>query len=517
LVLYEMHLGTFTPQGTWAAAMEQLPELADLGITALEIMPIAEMPGKFGWGYDGVNLFAPTRLYGSPDDVRRFVDRAHQLGLMVILDVVYNHLGPDGNYLAQFSDHYFSAKQSEWGAAINFDGEGSGPVREYFITNAAYWISEYHFDGLRLDATHQIFDQSQTHVIAEIADAARAAAPHRRIYIVAENEAQRAQHVRPRAASGYGLDAIWNDDFHHSAMVAATGKAECYYMDYRGAPQEFISAAKYGFLFQGGWYDWQQQRRGTPALDLLPQNFVIFLQNHDQLANTLQGLRLHQLTSPGRFRALTALLLLLPSAPMLFQGQEFCASSPFLYFADHNPELAPLVREGRGKFLQQFRTISARESQGLLDDPGSPATFERSKLDLGERGKNVGAYSLHRDLLHLRRDDATFRDPVRFDGAVLDHEAFVLRYFSAQGDDRLVLVNLGRELYLRPAPEPLLAPVTGGGWSTLWSSDSPVYGGTGTPDELETADNWIVPGHATVVLCPSDDPSLHHVRISEKN
>jgi maltooligosyltrehalose trehalohydrolase len=475
------------------------------------------MPGKFGWGYDGVNLFAPTRLYGSPDDVRRFIDRAHELGLMVILDVVYNHLGPDGNYLSQFSDHYFSTKQSEWGAAINFDGDGSGPVREFFITNAAYWISEFHFDGLRLDATHQIFDQSPTHVLAEIAAAARAAAPHRRIYIVAENEAQRAVHVRPREAGGYGLDAIWNDDFHHSAMVAATGKAECYYMDYRGAPQEFISAAKYGFLFQGGWYDWQQQRRGTPALDLSPTNFVIFLQNHDQLANTLQGLRLHQLTSPGRFRALTALLLLLPSTPLLFQGQEFCASSPFLYFADHNPELAPLVREGRGKFLGQFRTISARETQGLLDDPGSPGTYECSKLDLSERDKNIEAYCLHRDLLRLRREEPVFCEPARFDGAVLGEEAFVLRYFSAEGDDRLLLVNLGRELYLRPAPEPLLAPVMGAGWSTVWSSDSPIYGGIGTPDELETADNWIIPGHAAVVLRPSDDSSLHHVRISEKH
>ncbi|HEY8994323.1 MAG TPA: malto-oligosyltrehalose trehalohydrolase [Lacunisphaera sp.] len=517
LVLYEMHLGTFTREGTWRAAMEQLPELAELGITAIELMPIAEMPGQFGWGYDGVNLFAPTRLYGSPTDVRLFVDRAHQLGLMVILDVVYNHLGPDGNYLAQFSDHYFSAKQSEWGAAINFDDTHAGPVREYFISNAAYWISEFHFDGLRLDATHQIFDHSPKHIISEIAAAARTAAPHRLIYLVAENEAQRSVHIRPRELGGYGLDAIWNDDFHHSAMVAATGKAECYYLDYRGAPQEFISAAKYGFLFQGGWYDWQQKRRGTPALDLSPQNFVIFLQNHDQLANTLQGLRLHQLTSPGRFRALTALLLLLPSTPLLFQGQEFCASSPFLYFADHKPELSSLVREGRAKFLQQFRTISARETQGLLDDPGSVATFECSKLDFGEREKNLGAYTLHRDLLRLRREDATFRAPARFDGAVLDQEAFVLRFFSAQGDDRLLLVNLGRELYLRPAPEPLLAPVSGGGWSTLWSSDSPVYGGTGTPDELETADNWIIPGHAAVVLRPSADPSLHHVRISEKH
>lgn len=516
LVLYEMHLGTFTPAGTWAAATEQLPRLAALGVTGLEIMPIAEMPGRHGWGYDGVNLFAPTRLYGAPDDARRFVDRAHQLGLMVILDVVYNHLGPDGNYLAQFSDHYFSAQQSEWGAALNFDGPHAAPVREFFITNAAYWIAEYHFDGLRLDATHQIFDRSPVHVVTEIAAAARAAAPHRRIYIVAEDETQRASLVRPREAGGCGLDAIWNDDFHHAARVAATGRAEAYFMDYAGRPQEFVSAAKYGFLFQGGWHEWQQKRRGTPALDLAPENFVIFLENHDQLANTLTGRRLHELTSPGRYRALTALLLLQPSTPLLFQGQEFCASSPFLYFADHHAELAPLVRAGRSGFLKQFRTIAGRDACDRLDDPGAAATFGRSKLDLTEIGKHAGAVRLHADLLRLRRDDPGLRAPVRLDGAVLGAEAFVLRYFAGDGEDRLLLVNLGADLRLHPAPEPLLAPPAGRGWATLWSSEDPVYGGTGTPDELETADNWSIPGHAAFVLRPSGDSALRHVRLKEK-
>ncbi len=515
LVIYEMHLGTFTPAGTWRAAMEELPALARLGITALEIMPIAEMPGRFGWGYDGVNMFAPTRLYGSPDDVRSFVDRAHQLGLAVILDVVYNHFGPDGNYLTQFAEGYFSKKASEWGDGINFDGPDAGPVREFYRTNAAYWIREFHFDGLRLDATHQIWDESETHILTEITDAARAAAPHRRIYVVSENEAQQAIQARARAHGGYGLDAIWNDDFHHSAMVAATGKAECYYLDYQGAPQEFISAAKYGFLYQGSWYGWQQKRRGTPALDLRPDNFVVFLQNHDQIANTLLGLRLHQLTTPGRFRALTALLLLQPSTPMLFQGQEFCASAPFLYFADHHEELRRLVREGRAGFLSQFRTIAAPDAAGVLDDPGSPLTFERSKLDLAEREKNVGAMRLHEDLLRLRREDPAFSGPARLDGAVLGPETFVLRFFSKEGD-RLLFVNLGRELYLRASPEPLLAPLEGCGWVTAWSSESPVYGGGGTP-ELETRANWIIPGHAAFVLRPGDNNELPHAKLAEKD
>lgn len=516
LVLYEMHLGTFTPEGTWAAARAQLPELARLGITALEIMPIAEMPGKFGWGYDGVNLFAPTRLYGSPDEVRGFVNRAHELGLVVILDVVYNHLGPDGNYLTQFSTDYFSSAASEWGDAINFDGENSGPVREYYRMNAAYWIDEYHFDGLRLDATHQIFDRSEPSIIAEIAAAARAAAPGRQIYLVGENEAQQSRMLRSATAGGDGLDAVWNDDFHHAAIVAATGKSECYYLDYRGSPQEFISAAKYGFLYQGSWYGWQQKRRGTPAFDLTPENFVIFLQNHDQLANTLLGLRLHQLTSPGRYRALTALSLLQPATPLLFQGQEFCASTPFHYFADHHDELRPLIREGRRKFLSQFRSIASPGTADLLPDPADPATFARSKINLAERERHAGAYRLHADLLRLRREDPTLRAPARLDGAVLGPEAFVLRSFSADGHDRLLLVNLGRELYLQPAPEPLLAPLEGQGWSLLWSSEDPEYGGAGTP-EIETRANWIVPGHAAVVLRPSDDPQLPHARLTEKD
>lgn len=515
LVLYEMHLGTFTPAGTWLAALEHLPDLARLGITAVEIMPIAEMPGGFGWGYDGVNLFAPTRLYGPPHDVRTFVDRAHQLGLAVILDVVYNHLGPDGNYLPQFAEHYFSAQASEWGPAINFDGPHSGPVREFFLANAAYWIREFHFDGLRLDATHQIWDRSEPHILAEIARAARSAAPHRRVYLVAENEAQRSQHARAPDRGGYGLDAIWNDDFHHAAMVAATGRAEAYYLDYAGTPQEFISAAKYGFLFQGGWHHWQQQRRGSPALDLRPDNFVVFLQNHDQIANTLRGLRLHQLTSPGRFRALTALLLLQPATPLLFQGQEFCASSPFLYFADHHDELRPLVREGRRQFLLQFRTIAAPDARGWLDDPGDPGIFARSKLDHAERARHGAALQLHRDLLRLRREDPAFAQPEQLDGAVLGAEAFVLRYFHRAGD-RLLIVNLGREFQLRPSAEPLLAPPEGGGWEILWSSELPAYGGGGSP-EPETRAGWILPGHAAFALRPRAIADLPHARIAEKH
>jgi maltooligosyltrehalose trehalohydrolase len=504
-VIYEMHIGTFTRAGTWEAASRELDELAALGITVVEVMPVAEFPGRFGWGYDGVDLFAPTRLYGEPDDFRRFVDRAHAAGLGVILDVVYNHFGPDGNYLKQFAEHYFTDRyKNEWGEAINFDGAHSGPVREFFLANAGYWIDEFHLDGLRLDATQQMFDSSPENILAAIRRRVREAARGRATLLVAENEAQHAQLARPLERGGYGIDALWNDDFHHSAMVALTGRSEAYYTGYLGRPQELISAVKWGYLYQGQHNAWQKKQRGTPTFDLSPATFVTFIQNHDQVANSARGLRGHALTSPGRFRAMTALLLLAPETPMLFQGEEFAASSPFLFFADHSKELAKLVRAGRAKFLQQFRSIAAPEMQAILADPADPQTFERSKLDLSERQRHPGIYALHRDLLKLRRTDTVFRTqrPRGLDGAVLADEALVLRFFGDNQDDRLLLVNLGRDLHLDPAPEPLLGPPEQRQWAILWSSEDPRYDGGGTAP-LETAENWRLPGHAAVVLRPA--------------
>ncbi len=513
LVIYEMHLGTFTPEGTWRSAQRELARLKDLGVTTLEIMPIADFPGRFGWGYDGVDLFAPTRLYGTPNDARAFVNAAHELGLAMILDVVYNHIGPDGNYLPRFSADYFSCDyKCEWGEAINFDGRNSKPVREFFISNARYWISEFHFDGLRLDATQQIFDKTTSHVIKEITAAARAAAPGRSLFIVGENEPQHARLVRAPELGGFGLDALWNDDFHHAAAVAATGRREAYFTDYNGRPQEFISALKYGFLYQGQYYSWQKKRRGTATLDLGHKKFVTFIQNHDQVANSLRGYRIHQLTSPSQLRALTAVALLAPSIPMLFQGEEFAASAPFLFFADHHAELNKLVSKGRGEFLRQFRSIASEECRTLLMEPSAPATFEACKLDFSEREKNHHVHELYRDLLRIRHQDGSIKQPKFFDGAVLDDHAFLLRYFS--GDDRLLLVNLGPELRLNPAPEPLLASLEGMGWRVLWSSEDPKYGGCGTPP-LETTANWMIPAHCAILLRPDENPELADIELSQ--
>ncbi|CAO3400132.1 malto-oligosyltrehalose trehalohydrolase [Azospirillum palustre] len=510
-VIYEMHIGTFTAEGTWDAALAELPALADLGVTVLEVMPVSEFPGRFGWGYDGVNLFAPTRLYGDADAMRRFVNEAHRLGLAVILDVVYNHFGPDGNYLKCFADDYFTDRyKNEWGEAINFDGPDSEPVREFFLTNAAFWIEEYHLDGLRLDATQSIHDGSESqgkpHILTEISHAVRKAGGGRATILVGENEPQHASMVKPAAEGGCGLCAIWNDDLHHSAMVALTGRMEAYYTDYRGTPQEFVSAMKYGFLYQGQWYRWQGKRRGMPAFTVPRPAFVSFLQNHDQIANSARGLRLHELTAPGRLRAMTALILLGPGTPMLFQGQEFAASAPFLYFADHKAELAELVEKGRAEFLSQFPSIAEPAMQAALPKPHAEDSFTRCKLNHRERESNAAVWALHRDLLRLRREDSVFaaQRVGGLDGAVLGEEAFVLRFFGEEeGDDRLVLVNLGRDLTLRALADPLLAPPLDGAWTVLWSSEEPAYGGCGTAAVEQPDGAWRLPGHAALVLGPA--------------
>ncbi len=456
-IIYEMHIGTFTKEGTWHAATEQLAELAHIGITVIEMMPVADFPGEFGWGYDGVDFFAPSHLYGTPEDLRAFIDRAHSLGLALILDVVYNHFGPDGNYLGVFSDDYLvREKENEWGNAINFDGPNSGPVREFFITNGRYWIEEFHFDGFRFDATHAIRDQSSEYIIGAVGRAARKAAGSRSIILIAENDLQE------------------------------------------------VSAAKQGFLYQGQALSWQKALRGTPTFGISPEVFVSFIENHDQIANTGPGERLRFQTSPGRYRAMTALLLLGPWTPLLFQGEEFGASSPFLFFADiGDSSVRDAIRRGRAEWLAPFLSVTEEEARRRLPAPDYPGVFARCKLDFSEREKNRELYELHVDLLKLRREDSRFQQQIRggIDGAVLGPASFVLRYFSKENDDRLLVVNFGKSQVLEPAPEPLLAPASGCRWETLWTSDSPRYGGTGSA-AVATQEQWVLPAECAVALQP---------------
>jgi maltooligosyltrehalose trehalohydrolase len=502
-VFYELHLGTFTPEGTWAAAATRLPDVKAIGITTVEVMPVSEFPGRFGWGYDGVFPYAPCRIYGTPDDFRSFVDRAHQIGLGVILDVVYNHLGPAGCVHRQFAEHYFSnTYDNEWGDALNFDGPHSGPVREHFVQNAAHWVDEYHLDGLRLDAIQGIHDRSPEHIVATISTHARQAAGARSIVIVVENERQESVALHPTTEGGYGADAAWNDDFHHSAYVVLTGRSEAYFSDHRGAPQEFISCAKYGYLFQGQRYAWQRQPRGTRSDGVPPAAFVTFIENHDQVANTGDGSRIHTCSSPGTYRAMTALFLLLPGTPLLFQGQEFGASSPFLYFADHEGELAEAVHRGRVEFMGQFPSCASPEGQARVPVPHDPSVFERCKLRWTERDLHATHVRLHQDLLAMRREDGAFarQQPGAVDGAVLGAEAFVLRFGSPVPDEeRLLVVNFGADLVAGAFPEPLIAPPSGHAWQTRWSSEDPRYGGIGAPAIVSDV-GWHVPGRSATVL-----------------
>lgn len=511
-VIYEMHIGCFTPQGTWKAAESKFEMLRDIGITVLEVMPVADFDGEFGWGYDGVKWFAPTRNYGTPDDFRHFVDRAHQLGLAVILDVVYNHFGPTGNYTAAFSPFFISKRHpTEWGDAINYDGEGSQSVRDFVIDNVRYWMSEYHLDGLRLDATQTIYDDSSRHLLTDLSVAARAAAKTvhgetRNIILIAENETQEVRHVESVENNGFGLDGLWNDDFHHSCRVAATGHAEYYYADFAGTAQELVSTTRFGYLFQGQYSHSSKRWRGTPAWHVPGWRFVTFLQNHDQVANSAHGSRLPDLTSPGTYRALTTFWLLGPGTPMFFMGQEFGTRTPFRYFADHDVELATLVRNGRWESLRQFPRIAGGGGDPIvLPDPSDHTTFQACKLDWSAFEDNSPDVMLHRDLLKLRRSDATFsqQDKGMIQGAVINQDCFVLRWHNESDGarhDRLLLVNLARDLHWRPSAEPLVAPVPNRNWKIMFSSEDPQYGGSGTA-LLNTSD-WHIPGHASIVMAP---------------
>ncbi len=506
-VLYEMHIGTFTREGTWEAAAKQLPKLREIGITCLEIMPINEFEGEFGWGYDGTLLYAPTRIYGGPDDVRAFVNTAHGLGLGVILDVVYNHFG-HGERFSEFTpDYYTDRHANDWGKSINFDGPNAHGVRDYMAYNAAYWIDEYHFDGLRLDATQALFDDSDDHIVAQIAREARKAAGGRQIVLVSENEPQETRMVRSPDNGGYGLDALWNDDFHHSASVALTGRRDGYYHDHKGLASEFVSAAKYGYLFQGQRHSWQNAPRGSSGFDLAARNFVHFLQNHDQIANLGVGTRLSGRASPARVRAMTAIHLLGPQSPMLFQGQEFGATTPFYYFADRTGEMADKVRKGRLDSLSQFLNLTDKAVIARMPDPCARSTFDAVKLDWTEWDRHKPIVALHRDLLAMRRSHVAFAaQPAAragmLDGSVLSPSAFLLRYFADQPrDERLLIVNYGMDLDIDSLPDPLFAPLAGQQWEVIWSSEDAVYGGSGRrPYDFHKP--WRLSADIALVLAP---------------
>lgn len=471
LVVYEVHVGTFTPEGTFDAAAGELGRLRDLGVSAIEIMPVAEFPGGRNWGYDGVDLFAPTRNYGGPEGLRRLVDAAHGIGVGVILDVVYNHLGPDGNYLTQFARDYFNPHHhTPWGDAINYDGRNSHMVRRLVVDNACYWLREYHIDGLRLDATFAIMDESPRHILADITDAARRAV-ERDVVLVAETHEHEPRYVRPTAEAGFGFDAMWSDDFHHAVHTRVTGERDGYYASFPGTLESLARAINDGWLT-----DDRASTRSMPATA-----FVYALQNHDQVGNRALGERLAHLVPADTYRACSALLLLLPYTPLLFMGDEWAASSPFQYFTDHNEELGRLVTEGRRKEFAHFPSFSDPEQRSYIPDPQDEATFARSRVRLEERGEGMHAEieRLYGDLIALRRTDAVLRGQDR-EGleAHAVAEDLLLVHLRSDAGERLLAVNFGEGVNTSAGAIP--AEISGREWRMRLSTDARSYGGGGS-------------------------------------
>ena len=404
LVVYELHVGTFTPEGTFAGVQSRLEYLASLGVTAIELMPVAEAAGTRNWGYDGVDLFAPSHHYGTPDDLRLLVDAAHRHGLAVILDVVYNHVGPDGAYLSAFSASYFTTRHaSPWGPSVNLDGEGSEQVRAFLIENALHWIAEYRVDGLRLDATHTLVDHSALHFLAELSERVRATT-HRPVILIAEDERNLTAIVEPRPR-GYGLDAVWADDFHHHIRRAVAGDSEGYFADFSGSARDLAATIRQGWFYTGQTPARSGEPRGTDPAGIDPRRMVICLQNHDQIGNRAFGDRLHHHIDLATYRAISALLLFAPETPLLFMGQEWAATSPFLFFTDHDQTIGRLVTEGRRSEFSEFSAFTDERTRDRIPDPQDPETFAASRLAWDEMWSpsHAGVLRLYRGLIALRR------------------------------------------------------------------------------------------------------------------
>jgi maltooligosyltrehalose trehalohydrolase len=496
LILYELHVGTFTAAGTFAAAAARLPALRELGVTAVELMPVAEFSGGRNWGYDGVHLYAPASAYGGPEALRRFVDAAHATDLAVVLDVVYNHLGPEGNTLGAFGPYFTDRYRTPWGPAVNFDGPGSDEVRRYMIDNARYWITEYHVDGLRLDAIHGIVDQRAVHIVRDLAAAvhAQGRALKRTTLVIAESDLNDPRVVRPPERGGYGCDAQWSDDFHHAVHVALTGERRGYYADFGGvAPLAKVLRDR--FVLDGRYSSFRDRHHGAPAADVPADRFVVAIQTHDQVGNRALGERLSLLVPFDALKLGAALLLLAPYVPLLFMGEEYGETNPFLYFTSHgDPALATAVQEGRR------REFAAFAWSGTVPDPQSPETFARSRLSWSWAAdpRRAALRALYQDLLALRRHEVALRPGAATIVVSSDPEArWVMMAWSVPGARPLVApFNLAD----RPLSLPL--PVVTGRWRQLLSTAAPVYGGrTDAPMEPEGSDDTLLlgPWSATIL------------------
>ena len=479
-VIYELHIGTFTPEGTYAAAQGHLPHLVSLGITHVELMPLATFPGRHGWGYDGVDLYAPLPAYGTPEELARFIDACHGQGLGVLLDVVYNHLGPDGNYLSCYGPYFTDRVKTAWGEAINYDGAHSDEVHRFVIDNALMWLRDYGFDGLRLDAVHAIFSFEATHILEELAAAVRelGAELDRSFVLIAESDLNDPRLVHSPRRGGYGLQAHWADDFHHAVHRYFTGEATGYYADFHGLA-DIAKALRAGYVYQGQYSKYRQRRHGRAPRGVAAEQLVVYAQNHDQIGNRARGERLSMMLTVAQLKAIAALTLLSPFVPMLFQGEEWGARTPFLYFTDHqDPELGRLVAEGRAKEFSSFRWA------GEVQNPQAPEAFERSKLDWSELSipRHADLLDWHRRLIDLRFSKPDFyRNPkarVQFDTAA--------EWLQFQHAGVLALFNF--------ATEPQSVPLAAATWELALCSHS-TEGGMTEP----------IPAHGTRIYKKTRD------------
>jgi len=471
-VIYELHVGAFTQEGTFRSAIEQLDYLAELGITAIELMPVADFPGRRNWGYDGVLLFAPDSSYGRPEDLKALVDAAHARNIMVFLDVVYNHFGPDGNYLPAYSPIFTDQHKTPWGAAVNYDADGSDLVREFVIQNAIYWIAEFHVDGLRLDAVHAIKDDSQIHLLDELASRVRNAARDRQVHLVLENEENEASPLERANGKPLYYTAQWNDDVHHVLHAAATSETSGYYIEYAGDNEKLGRALAEGFAFQGELMKYRGSARGEPSRHLPPTAFVSFIQNHDQIGNRAYGDRLTSFAPADAVRAITSVYLLLPQIPMLFMGEEFGASQPFPFFAHFEPELAEAVREGRRAEFAKFPEFQNPHKRETIPDPTSELTYQSAKLNWQERNESGHAdrLALYRELLAIRHREIAPR--LKNIGGnsgsykILGDGAVSVRWTMGDGTCLRLVANLanGQLVNIRLSGRPL--------WSTGFREDN---------------------------------------------
>ncbi len=441
-VIYELHIGTFTPEGTFLSAIDRLDHLVELGISHVEIMPVCQFSGNSGWGYDGVDLFAPHRGYGTPDDLKRLIDTCHAKGLAVLLDVVYNHLGPAGNYLSRFGPYFTSAYNTPWGSAVNLDHHGSSQVRQFLLDNALMWLRDYHFDGLRLDAIHAFHDSSATHFLEALSSAVDSLSAHlgRHFVLIAESDLNDPRVVTPREAGGFGIDAQWNDDFHHALHAVLTGENNGYYQDF-GSLEQLAKTIQRAFIYDGIYSPFRESIHGKPASGLSGHHFLAYAQNHDQIGNRAQGERLSHLVSLAKSKIAAALVFTSPFIPMLFQGEEFGASSPFQYFTHHDdPELGRQVSEGR---KNEFKTFGWSPDE--IPDPQDEATFRRSKLNWDEIAADSHGVLLewHKQLIRLRRAHPCLTDGRMEDAEVrFDEKA---SWFTMKRGDVQVVCNLSGE------------------------------------------------------------------------